>query len=133
MRQLNFAPQGHGDGESFYAGIRQSQKALAPDGSGRDFEVALFLQKPKAAGEGSLVQHQDFADTRDGDRLKLRDGGQDSELGGAEAGRFETVVVKAANSASGAAKVESGTRAGSGEVERIGGSSLDLHIHLKYK
>src|SRR5206468_11733535 len=80
-----------------------------------------------------LIEHQDFAYAGNGDGLKLRDGGQDGELGGSEAGRFETEVIKASDGASSAAKVESGTRAGAGEVERIGGSTLDLHIHVKYK
>ena len=83
------------------------------------------MQKAKAAGEGGLIQHQDFADAGNGDGLKLRDGGQDSELGGSEAGRFEAEVVEASDGASSATKVESGTRAGAGKVERIGGSALD--------
>lgn len=94
--------------------------------------MTLFLQQAKAAGQGGLVQYQNFANAANCYRLELGYGSEDGELGSPDTRGFEGQVVETGNGTSCAAKVKGGTGAGAVKVEGFGRSALDMHMQLKY-
>ena len=77
----------------------------------------MLPQEVEAASQGCGVHDQDFRDGAYGNWLVFGNGGQDSELRGADARLLEGVIVESCDSAAGTAKIEGSAIAGAGEVE----------------
>ena len=89
---LYFSPQRDGQGESFFSGDRQMEKALPHGTSGRDRQQTLLAKQIEIPGEGCGVHNEDFRDFANRNWLILGDGSEDRELSGADAGILEGPV-----------------------------------------
>ena len=110
------------------------EKAPPHGPPGRDRQQPLLTKQIDIASEGCGVHDENFRDFTDGNRLILGDGGEDRELGGANARILQGVVKECGHGPGSATEVKRGAGAGAGEVEvwkRRGHYALDLYLQLK--